>query len=160
MNRAYTEELIRKHEGVRYESYDDTRGYRTVGIGFNLDKPGADTRIQVLGIDFNDLYHGACKLEDQHCSALLKVDLDDAISIAHTIVSNFDSLPDDVQAVVIDMIFNLGASGFAKFKKLIAALTANDFKTAALEMEYSAWYNQVPNRAKEDIEIVRRHSNA
>jgi len=154
MEENKTEKLIRKHEGVEYIAYDDSMGLRTIGVGFNLTKEGAKTRINALGLDYDDVYSGQFTLTDTHVSALFKVDLQDAIESAETLVKNFGTLPDAIQAVIVDMIFNLGAAGFAKFKNTIAAFERKDYLDAANEMQNSQWARQVPNRAKEDIQLV------
>jgi len=160
MNRLTTEALIRKHEGVEYVAYDDSEGIRTIGIGFNLQKEGAQRRIGALGLDYDAVFSGACTLTDQHCSALFSVDLDDAIEQASGIVSNFSLQPDDVQSVIVDMVYNLGAAGFQKFTKAIAAFEDKDYCTAAAELQNSLWARQVPSRAKEDISMVKAFCNA
>jgi lysozyme len=66
----------------------------------------------------------------------------------------FWALPEIAQRVLVDMRFNLGGAGFRKFKKMIAAINANDFMTAALEMKNSRWSNQVGNRAKTLIQMM------
>jgi lysozyme len=157
MTRTHMEALIRKHEGCEYISYNDTEGKRTIAIGFNLDKEGARTRIEALGLNYDSVYEGTHVLTYEHCNALLKVDLDDAIDNARVLVSNFDEQPEDVQSVIVDMIYNLGPSGFSKFVKTIAALVAKDYCTAVAEMSVSKWARQVPNRAKDDIDIVEAH---
>jgi lysozyme len=155
VNRTRAESFIAAHEGCEFIAYDDTEGKRTVGVGFNLDRAGADTRIHALGLDYTDVYHGRCTLTTAHCSALFTVDLDDAIADAKAIVSNFASQPEDIQMVIVDMIFNLGASGFSKFVNTVAALQRHDYCKAADEMQSSKWAQQVPNRAKDDIALVR-----
>jgi len=35
---GYTEDLIQRHEGLRLKVYDDTKGIKTIGYGFNLQK--------------------------------------------------------------------------------------------------------------------------
>ena len=67
----------------------------------------------------------------------------------------FDKL-DDVRAkVVIDMRFNLGPTRFRGFRKMIAALAADDYKQAAVEMVDSKWYYQVGTRARRLVEMMR-----
>jgi lysozyme len=47
------------------------------------------------------------------------------------------------------MVFNLGMTGFTKFKKTIAAIEDGDFDKAAEEMVDSRWTSQVGYRAYE-----------
>ena len=50
---------------------------------------------------------------------------------------------------IVNMIFNLGPGGFAKFKKAIAAIKQDppDWKRCAAECQDSAWFKQVGKRA-------------
>ena len=41
--------LISKHEGKRLCVYKDTMGHPTIGIGYNLDNPGAPAAIAAVG---------------------------------------------------------------------------------------------------------------
>lgn len=151
--------LIAKHEGRRNYSYWDTATprRRTVGIGFNMDDKGARLTFSTRcpDADFDAVYQGKTPLTDAQIDALFKDSFDRAVYSAHGLVSGFDSLPDDAQAVVVDMIFNLGAGRFGGFNKLRLALAKRDFKTAADEMVNSAWYEQVKSRAVEDVALMR-----
>jgi GH24 family phage-related lysozyme (muramidase) len=166
MNRQYTADLVRRHEGIRYVVYNDTGGNPTVGIGRLLalrdkdDKlfevPGIRRRFIALGLDLDNVLAGLVRLTDVHIEALFEVDLNDAIALAPGIVGNFDEHPDEIQAVIVDMIYNLGPTKLSKFVDTIAAFERKDYPAAADAMEDSAWAKiQVPNRAKDDIAIVR-----
>jgi GH24 family phage-related lysozyme (muramidase) len=166
MNRDYTADLVRRHEGIRYVTYDDTGGNPTVGIGRLLamrDKdnklfevPGIRRRFIALDLDFDKVLAGLVRLTDLHVEALFEVDLNDAIALAPGIVRNFDEHPDPIQAVIVDMIYNLGPTRFSKFVDTVAAFEHKDYPAAADAMADSAWARfQVPERAEEDIAIVR-----
>ena len=128
-------ESVKKHEGVRYQVYDDDSGdplergevlvgYATIGYGRNL-------------------HAGISATEAEH---LLANDL--ASSYAEAVqFSWFESLSDARQRVIVEMIFNLGMSRFLGFQKLIAAITRSDFADAKLEMLDSKWRYQVGKRA-------------
>lgn len=147
--------LISQHEGVRTQVYTDTAGIPTIGIGFNLQKAGAPQRIAALGVDYAQLCAGQCGLTDVEVQTLFSQDLDTAIGDTRALVSNFDSLPDNAQTAIVDMVFNLGGPRFSQFKATIAALVAEDFAQAADQMASSLWATQVPNRAADDIALVR-----
>jgi hypothetical protein len=53
------------------------------------------------------------------------------------------------------MRFQLGGSGFRKFKKMIAAVKNRDWEQVAIQAEDSRWFKQVPRRAKEIVAILR-----
>lgn len=154
MNRADVDELIRRHEGVRYTVYADTEGHPTIGIGFNLDKEGARERIKAIHADYDRVYTGNDALSEKQVTGLFAIDLEDAIESAKVIVANFAQHPDSIQSVIVDMVFNLGAAGFAKFKNTIAALERQDYCSAATEMGQSLWAEQVGARAHENIKRV------
>ncbi len=50
--------------------------------------------------------------------------------------------------LLIEMIFQLGASGVSKFKKMLYFLNKKQKYMAALEMLDSLWYLQTPERVK------------
>ena len=110
MNREATRSLIRKHEGVRHVVYLDTKGIKTIGVGFNLERPGAATQLRACGVrDFDQLCAGLNTLSSDQIEMLFNDDLDGAIIDAAQSVRNFLDQPDDVQAAIVDMVFNLGA---------------------------------------------------
>ena len=45
-------------------------------------------------------------------------------------------------------------AGALKFKKMLTAINKGDWEAAALEMEHSRWYVEVPNR-HDDVDMVR-----
>jgi lysozyme len=148
------QQLITKHEGFRCVVYRDTRGRRTIGIGFNLDDPGAETTCQVHGLDYLTLLDGSSMITLKEASAVRDDKILAAKFAAQGTIPNFDGLPDNVQAVVLDMIFNMGWPVFSGFHATIAAINAGDFRTAASNMKQSAWYGEVPSRAQEDCQLM------
>ena len=62
--------------------------------------------------------------------------------------SYFEDFPDEVQEILVNMMFNLGRPRLSKFKKMNAALKKEDWKEAAKEGRDSRWYRQVTNRAE------------
>ncbi len=74
------------------------------------------------------------------------------IAAATTIRQDF--MPNKVRDVVIEMCYQLGVSGFSRFKKTISYLKEKQFEKASKEMLDSRWAVQTPNRAKELSEIV------
>ncbi len=72
----------------------------------------------------------------------------------------FQGLNDARKAALLDMRFNLGPTGFRRFKKMIAALKAEDYGDAAAEMLDSRWAKQVKGRALTLAEImIRGHTH-
>jgi GH24 family phage-related lysozyme (muramidase) len=160
MNRSDIAELVTRHEGVRYKVYDDTKGHPTIGIGFNLDREGARQRLAAVNAKFDRVILGQDLLTEAQVQALFSLDLNDAILDAIQLVRNFNDHPNMVQAVIVDMIFNLGATGFAAFTETRKALEAKDYCTTVAEMTRSKWFTDVPARAKEDIALVMEYCAA
>lgn len=60
----------------------------------------------------------------------------------------FDRLPEEVQQILVNMMFNMGRPRLSKFRKMNAALLKGDWETAAVEGRDSQWHKQVTNRAE------------
>ncbi|WP_348269761.1 glycoside hydrolase family protein [Edaphobacter paludis] len=150
----FTASLIRRHEGLRLEAYKDTVGKLTVGYGFNLDAPAAKALCASLKLDYDAIRNGGSITEAQ-ADAILDLQLGMVNAQAKTLFPNFNQMPADVQAVVQDLIFNLGLAGFSKFNQTIAALKAGDWPGAADHLTDSLWFKQVGSRAVEDVALLR-----
>ncbi len=148
-------QLIR-HEGYRTQVYKDTRGILTIGIGFNLTRPDASNLVQKVGADYTKVLKENQALTKNQIMQLFRYDLSNTVVQARQTVKSYDTQPKEVQDVVVNMIYNLGPTGFSKFKKAIAAIEARDYVAAAREMKDSNWYHQVGNRSKE---LVRQMQN-
>ena len=66
----------------------------------------------------------------------------------------FSKLNGPRQAVIIDMVFNIGITRLYGFKKMRAAIEQGDFETAAKEMLASKWAAQVGRRAIENARMM------
>ena len=67
----------------------------------------------------------------------------------------YATLPEEAKMVVLDLVYNLGISGFFKFRKTIALLEKHDFKGASEELLDSKYAKiDVPNRAKRNSQIL------
>ena len=125
---------IKKHEGFRSRVYKCTEGYDTIGYGFAI----------------KDL-----EITEEVAELILKRKLAELrIRICNAFEWFIDS-PDQVQEVVINMCYQLGLSGFSKFKKTIYYLETQQYDEASDEMLDSLWAKQTPNRAKELSDIIR-----
>ena len=69
----------------------------------------------------------------------------------------FKDLPPEVQSVVTEMTYQLGVTGFLKFKKCIANMKDKNWKGAADEMLDSLWAKQTSKRANRLASIVAEH---
>ena len=67
----------------------------------------------------------------------------------------FKDVNDKAKGVIVNMCYQLGLSGFSKFKKTIYLLETEQYEDASVEMLDSLWAKQTPNRAKELSETLR-----
>ena len=129
------EDLLIKHEGVMLKPYRDTKGKLTLGVGRNLDDVGI-SRGEALVLLSNDI------------DAVTRQCLD-------AFPEWFPQASYATQAVIVDMVFNMGMTRFKGFQKMIAACTRGDWDEAANQMLQSVWASEVKGRAAEDAQIIR-----
>lgn len=155
MNKNEIINWISEHESSEPKVYLDSKGIATVGVGFNLEKDGAKEAIENLGLDYDKVLSGNQSLSEEQINNLLQHDVDTAIADAQKIFSNFDSLPEDKQLVLVDMSYNLGFDRLSGFHEMIHAVEANDWSKAADEMVDSKWFDDVKNRGEDDVNVMR-----
>jgi GH24 family phage-related lysozyme (muramidase) len=145
-----TDELkarIRDHEGCVDTVYlDDTLGKATIGIG-HLVQPHERQR-----------FKEGVKISTDEIEDLFLIDLNRACAGAEQLISeNYKAdkrLPQAIEHVIVEMVFQLGKTGVSKFKKMWRALSDGDRKQASLEMQDSRWHSQTPVRCEALAEIV------
>ena len=129
MNQNRLLRTIEKHEGFREKPYRCTAGKLTIGIGWN---------IQEVPMRYSE------------ARFRLRNDLDECRWDLAKIFQSFDSYPDHVQEVLMNMRFQLGPGKFRSFENFIAAIRAWDIDRAKTEMLDSKWAKQdTPGRANE-----------
>ena len=147
-------DMLSLNEGNLPGVYKDSKGNRTIGIGFNLEDAGNRKFLKQQGIDINELFEGR-QLSDRETKILYNHSLTQAFNDAQQYDPNFAQRPEAVKMTLVDMAFNLGLTKLNKFKKMKQGLMNNDYQTAADEMVDSRWYRQVTNRADRLVERMR-----
>lgn len=133
MNLQALQESLIKHEGVRARLYFDTEGVPTIGIGRNLNEPLSDKAIMFL----------------------YQEKVDESIAELDRAFKGWRNHSSEVQTVLIELQFAMGAPRLAGFKKMWAALKAKDYPKAATELLNSKWSEQVGKRAVTLAEQMR-----
>ena len=146
--------MIERYEGKRNKVYF-VNNIPHIGIGFNLEKANAGERLSQIGINIADILNSRQALTDGQIYKLFKEDVAEAINNAKSFLPDFNQQPQAVQNVLIDMAFNMGYNRLSGFVKLKEALLNKDYKRASNEMIDSKWYNQVGNRSKELVLLMR-----
>jgi len=142
------------NEGNKPQVYKDSKGNRTIGIGFNLEDAGNRKFLKESGIDINELFNGR-KLTDRETKTLYNRSLTQAFKDAQSYDPNFAKRPEAVKMTLVDMAFNLGLTKLNKFEKMKAGLMNNDYNVAADEMIDSKWYKQVKSRGPRMVQVMR-----
>ena len=143
LNRTEVFEQLKIDEGVKYEIYNDHLGYPTFGVGH-----------LVLESDPEYNQPTGTPITEERVAECFDKDLNTAISECNTLYGfgGFDRLPDEVQGILVNMMFNLGRPRLSKFKNMRKALDSRDWALAAVEGRDSLWYRQVGNRAERLME--------
>ena len=129
---------IKEHEGFRSTVYQCTEGHDTIGFGFKV----ADLELDL------DL-----------AEEILVRKLEHLIRRVKNRFSWVNDAPYEIQDVIYNMCYQMGVSGFSKFKKTIKYLADKNYDKASKEMLDSRWARQTPNRAIELSNIVKAQSN-
>jgi|SRR5210317_427885 lysozyme len=138
MNREAVFEQLKIDEGVVNEIYLDHLGYPTFGVG-HLVLESDEEHGQPVGTPVNE----------ERVKECFERDLDTAISECVALYGEgFTSWPDEVQQVLVNMMFNMGRTRLGGFKNFRKALEEGDWKKAGVEGRDSKWYRQVTNRAE------------
>ena len=135
---------IAADEGVENEIYLDHLGLPTFGIG-HLVLDSDPEYGEPVGTPVSEDRVNECFDKD------VEIVLDDC----RLLYEDFDDLPEEVQLIVANMMFNMGRPRLSKFKGMKAGVDAQDWNAAADEMVDSRWYGQVTNRADRLVERMR-----
>ena len=125
-------ERVAVNEGFRSEVYKCTAGVDTFGHG--LTWITEEESLEIL----------ANRISQLHLKLLDKLDW-------------YKDMPPEIQGVIIEICYQMGFTGFCKFKKAIANMKDKNWKASAEEMLDSKWAKQTSNRANRLADIVREH---
>jgi len=131
-------------EGVKYEIYLDHLGLPTCGIG-HLIVEGDEEYGQEVGTP----------VSEERVAELFEQDVQVTIDECERLYSDFSELPDEVQLIIANMMFNMGFPRLSQFKGMRRGVDARDWNSAADEMVDSKWYRQVTNRAQRLVDRMR-----
>jgi lysozyme len=129
---------IVQEEGYRLEPYR-LRGVLHVGLGHRI--------------------YGKAKSRYTHgdVERLFARDLKTACDAAYSGVKTFSRHPKDVRIMLVSLAYNLGPTGFHRFREFRQAIDRFDYRAAQTELRMSSWANQLPSRADRYVLILGRH---
>jgi lysozyme len=131
-----TVKLIEIEEGFRERAYYCSENYPTIGIGQKIGKQG-----QPLS-DFDLIL-----VPKPVARAWLDCEIDDIYEKCKQF-DWFGRLNQTRKDIIISICYQLGFSGFCKFKQTISYIEQGLFAEAAREMLDSRWHKQTPKRAE------------
>ena len=139
LDREAVFEQLKVDEGVVYEVYKDHLGYPTFGVGHLVLDSDPEFGLQV-----------GSPITEERVKECFEHDLDLAISECEHLYEDgiFEALEDEVQQILVNMMFNMGRPRLSKFKNFNSAIAEGDWARAAVEGRDSIWYRQVTNRAE------------
>lgn len=139
------EDLLIRHECIGGEPetmpYKDTMGINTIGIGHNMKASPlpADMITPLKRIQIDQLFQS---------------DLLNVMKYLTNGLPWFTALDPVRKAVLIDMCFNMGWGALSQFKTTLGLIEAGNYKAASTAMLASLWAKQLPNRSKEDSNMM------
>lgn len=134
---------LKRHEGSKKDgqghhvAYRDTMGKLTIGYGHNLD-----------AVPLDNLRDNAF-ISEARATEILISDVASAAKALDERIPWWRRLDEPRQAVLLNMAFNLGASGLMKFERTLQAVREMRWRDAYSGMLASRWAGQVGRRAVE-----------
>ena len=131
-------------EGVVNEIYLDHLGYPTFGIGHLVTESDPESGQKV-----------GTAVSDERVRSAFETDVVSVIDDCNKLYDDFDELPEEVQLIIANMMFNMGRTRLSKFRGMKRGVDNKDWNAAADEMVDSRWYRQVTNRADRLVQRMR-----
>ena len=144
MNIDELRQEIQNDEGRVNSVYLDHLNLPTVGIGHLIKESDPEHGLPVGTV-----------VDDERVNELFDQDIKVTLSECEQLYGNFNDLPEEVQKILANMMFNLGRPRLSKFKKLCKAVADRDWQECAVQMEDSRWHKQVTNRANRLISRMK-----
>jgi len=141
MNIEQCKAEIKRHEGEVLKIYEDSLGYKTLGIG-HLCQPEDPEYAWEVGTKVSQ------EVVDMYYEQDFKKHHEETIHVFGT-EEEFYLLPEVIQHVLVNMCFNLGGTRLSKFKNMLAACRSHNWQEMARQMQDSRWYYQVGRRSQE-----------
>ncbi len=150
MNVDQLRKELAEDEGCKYEIYLDHLGYPTFGIGHLITEK--DPEYKALSLD---TYVGI-KVSETRVNEAFEADIEQVLNDCTRLYDDFYLLPEEVQLIIANMMFNLGYPRLEKFKDMYFNISTRNWQGAANEMVNSKWYRQVTNRAERLVQRMRQ----
>lgn len=135
------EKLLMIEEGFRAKPYYCSEGYPTIGVGTKIGKKGVP--LDSFTFTVNEI-----------TAKMMLIDELDRIMERLESLSWYNSLSENRQIIIESMCYQMGVAGVLKFRNMIRAIEAGDFRYAAVEMLNSRWARQTEGRALRHADVM------
>lgn len=160
---------VGRHEGFRQYAYPDplsvlSKKYPRAKWGFRpareiLKELGEkEVRGQPWTVGFGQT-HGVTPDSTRtraEAETELELSVKSHVRDLHKLYSGWETAPDFVSSVLVDMIYNMGYDRFKQFQPTIDRMKAGKYEEAAARLRRTPWFKQVGDRAKENVERLER----
>ena len=136
MNVEQLRDTLKVDEGCVNSIYLDHLNLPTLGIGHLINEWDEEYGKPV-----------GTPVSEERVNELFDKDIQITIDECEQLFGNFQDLPEEVQQILANMMFNLGRPRLSKFKNLCKAVAERNWKECAIQMEDSKWHKQVTKRA-------------
>ena len=136
----FTRAMIKEHEGLRLNKYQDSLGYTSIGYG-HLVKPDEKIPNTISRAFAEQLFNKDYKHHKQAAQG----------------IPGYKNLSLQQKAAMIDLTFNMGPEWHKEFPLMMAALQKKDYNTAAAELKNSLYYNQVGRRGVTTVSLMNNN---
>ena len=136
MNVEQLRDTLKVDEGCVNSIYLDHLNLPTLGIGHLINEWDEEYGKTV-----------GTPVSEERVNELFDKDIQITIDECEQLFGNFQDLPEEVQQILANMMFNLGRPRLSKFRKLCKAVAERNWKECAIQMEDSKWHKQVTKRA-------------
>jgi len=136
MNVEQLREELKEDEGCKYEVYLDHLSLKTFGIGHLVTEWDEEYDKEV-----------GTPVSEDRVNNCFQTDVWGTVNECKKLYDKFEDMPEEVQMILCNMMFNMGRPRLSKFKNMNAAIAKEDWLEAATQMEDSRWHKQVTNRA-------------
>ena len=136
MNIEQLRNTLKIDEGCVNSIYLDHLNLPTLGIGHLINEWDEEYGKPV-----------GTPVSEERVNELFDKDIQITIDECEQLFGNFQDLPEEVQQILANMMYNMGRPRLSKFRKLCKAVAERNWKECAIQMEDSKWHKQVTKRA-------------
>ena len=131
-------------EGCVNSIYLDHLGLCTFGIGHLVTEDDPEYGMEV-----------GSEVSEERVAEVFESDIQVTLNECRLLYSDWDDLPEEVQLICANLMFNMGRPRLSGFKKFNAAIANRSWDEAADELVDSRYYRQVTNRADRLVNRMR-----